>query len=150
MTGRCRVCPWSTPTTRPGSASTLLARALLQARAAYPQAPVLMHPECPAELRRQADYLGGTMGIVRYAAQSAAQEFIIATEQGVLYPLQQQCPGKKFHLASRRMLCVNMKKTTLEKVSRALETMEPRVVVPEDIRRRAAAALQKMLEIKGR
>ena len=123
---------------------------LLQARAAYPQAPVLMHPECPAELRRQADYLGGTMGIVRYAAQSAAQEFIIATEQGVLYPLQQQCPGKKFHLASRRMLCVNMKKTTLEKVSRALETMEPRVVVPEDIRRRAAEALQKMLEIKGR
>ena len=109
-----------------------------------------MHPECGAALRRQADYVGGTMGIVRYARQSPAREFIVATEQGVLYPLRQQCPDKRFYMASRRMLCVNMKKTSLEKVCQALETLEPRIQVPEKVRQPAAASLTRMLEIKGR
>jgi len=119
------------------------------ARIKYPQALVLMHPECRPEVRELADYIGSTSGIINYAAQSEATEFIIATEEGVLYELTERCPGKKFHLASRHLLCPNMKKTTLAKVRDALANMEPRVVVPPEIRERSAAALTKMLAIKG-
>ncbi|TYZ29854.1 quinolinate synthase NadA [Selenomonas caprae] len=119
------------------------------ARIKYPQALVLMHPECRPEVRELADYIGSTSGIINYAAKSEATEFIIATEEGVLYELTERCPGKEFHLASRHLLCPNMKKTTLVKVRDALATMEPRVVVPPEIRERSAAALTKMLSIKG-
>ncbi len=123
---------------------------LAEAKAKYPQAPVLMHPECRPALRRMADYVGSTTGIVKYAEQSDAEDFIIATEEGVLYELSERCPGKRFHLASRRLLCVNMKKTTLEKVRDALETLEPRVVVPKEIREKAVTALERMLAIQGK
>ena len=119
------------------------------ARIKYPQALVLMHPECRPEVRELADYIGSTSGIINYAAKSEATEFIIATEEGVLSELTERCPGKKFHLASRHLLCPNMKKTTLAKVRDALANMEPRVVVPPEIRERSAAALTKMLSIKG-
>lgn len=119
------------------------------ARIKYPQALVLMHPECRPEVRELADYVGSTSGIINYAAKSEATEFIIATEEGVLYELTERCPHKKFHLASRHLLCPNMKKTTLAKVRDALANMEPRVVVPPEIRERSAAALTKMLAIKG-
>ncbi|MBE6074269.1 MAG: quinolinate synthase NadA [Selenomonas ruminantium] len=119
------------------------------AKIKYKQALVLMHPECRAEVRKLADYVGSTSGIIQYAEKSDASEFIIATEQGVLYELLERCPGKKFHLASRHLLCPNMKKTTLAKVRDALANMEPRVVVPPEIRERSAAALTKMLSIKG-
>ena len=117
------------------------------ARAAYPGAPVLMHPECRPPVRALADYVGSTTGIVKYAMESEAEDFIIATEEGVLYELAERCPGKRFHLASRHLLCVNMKKTTLEKVRDALKTLEPRVVVPEKIREKAVTALTRMLHI---
>ena len=109
-----------------------------------------MHPECRPQLRAMADYVGSTTGIVKYAEKSDAQDFIIATEEGVMYELETRCPGKKFHLASRHMLCPNMKKTTLEKVRDALQTLEPRVAVPQDIREKSVAALEKMLAITGK
>ena len=123
---------------------------LAEAKAKYPAAPVLMHPECRPQLRAMADYVGSTTGIVKYAEKSDAQDFIIATEEGVMYELETRCPGKKFHLASRHMLCPNMKKTTLEKVRDALQTLEPRVAVPQDIREKSVAALEKMLAITGK
>lgn len=130
--------------------ANLFLQELTAVRRMHPAAPVLMHPECRPELRQQADYIGGTMGIVRYAQQSAETEFIIATEQGVLYPLQERCPDKKFYLASPRMLCLNMKKTSLEKIYTALDTLEPRIIVPEKLRKQAAKSLHRMMEIKGR
>ena len=120
------------------------------AKAAHPEALVLMHPACRAEVRALADYVGSTTGIIKYAEQSPAQEFIIATEQGVMYELTERCPDKHFYMASRRLLCVNMKKTNLEKVRDALKTLEPRVVVPTEIREKATAALTRMLEIAGK
>jgi quinolinate synthase len=119
------------------------------AKIKYPQALVLMHPECRAEVRKLADYIGSTSGIIKYAEKSEATEFIIATEEGVLYELSERCPNKQFHLASRRLLCTNMKKTTLEKIRDSLKTLEPRIIVPEEIRERSAAALEKMLAIEG-
>ena len=116
----------------------------------HPGALVLMHPECGPELRAMADYIGSTSGIVDYAAASDCKEFIIATEMGVFYQLEEAChgQGKTFYPASRSMLCVNMKKTNLTKVRDALRTLQPRVVVPEDVRKKAHAALSRMLEIK--
>ena len=128
----------------------LTAEEVRAAKQIHPGALVLMHPECSAPVRAEADYVGSTMGIIQYAEKSPVQEFIIATECGVLYELRERCPKKKFYLASKKMLCVNMKKTTLEKVRAALETLEPRVVVPPEIREKAQAALTKMLEITGR
>ena len=119
------------------------------AKIKYPNALVLMHPECRAEVRELADYVGSTSGIIKYAEKSEATEFIIATEEGVLYELSERCPNKQFHLASRRLLCTNMKKTTLEKIRDSLKTLEPRIIVPEEIRERSAAALEKMLAIEG-
>ena len=118
------------------------------AKAKYPGAPVLMHPECRREVRALADYVGSTSGILKYAKESDAHDFIIATEQGVLYELECENPGKKFHLAARHLLCPNMKKTTLEKVRDSLKTLEPRVVVPQDIREKAVTALERMLAVK--
>ncbi|WP_303815361.1 quinolinate synthase NadA [Acidaminococcus timonensis] len=117
------------------------------AKKAHPNAPVLMHPECRPQVRALADYVGSTTGIVKYAEQSDRQEFIIATECGVLTQLAWKCPHKKFYI-SGDMLCPNMKKTTLEKVKKALETLEPRVVVPEPIAEKARIALERMLEVK--
>lgn len=128
----------------------LTAEEVQAAKRTHPGALVLMHPECSAAVRAEADYVGSTMGIIQYAEKSPVQEFIIATECGVFYELRERCPKKKFYPASKKMLCVNMKKTTLEKVKTALETLEPRVIVPPEIRAKAQAALTKMLEITGR
>ena len=106
-----------------------------------------MHPECRPQVRALADYVGSTTGIVKYAEQSDCQEFIIATECGVLTQLAWKCPHKKFYMAGD-MLCPNMKKTTLEKVKQALETLEPRVVVPEPTAEKARVALERMLAVK--
>lgn len=117
------------------------------AKKAHPDALVLMHPECRPQVRALADYVGSTAGIVKYAEQSDHDEFIIATECGVLTQLAWKCPHKKFYMAGD-LLCPNMKKTTLEKVKHALETLEPRVVVPEPIAEKARVALERMLEVK--
>ncbi len=120
---------------------------ILDAKRKHPEALVLMHPECPAEVRALADYIGSTAGIIEYASQSLAAEFIVVTECGVLYQLERCCSGKKFYMASAKLFCSNMKKTTLRKVRDALQTLEPKVVVPEEIRCKAEIGLRKMLEI---
>lgn len=116
-------------------------------KAKHPSALILAHPECHTEVLLEADYVGGTVGIVKYAKASDAQEFIIATEMGVFYQLEKECPNKKFYLAAAHMICADMKYTTLESIKKALETLQPRVVVPEDIRKKASSSLKKMLEI---
>lgn len=118
-----------------------------QARAAHPQARVLAHPECRPEVLELADAVASTSGMLRFAARSADREFIIATEEGLLHQLRRQCPGKEFYPAAERLVCNSMKMTTLEKVAWALETLEPRVDVPDDVRRRALNALERMLAV---
>lgn len=122
---------------------------ILAAKAKHPKALCLAHPECPEEILLEADYVGGTVGIVNYARQSDADEFIIATERGVFYQLALHCPDKKFYLAAEHMVCGDMKYTALGSVKKALEDMEPRVVVPEAVRAKAEASLVRMLEICG-
>ena len=118
-----------------------------RARAAHPGALFLAHPECRPEVVQQADAALSTSGMLRYVSQSTRREFIIGTEVGILHPLQQANPDKRFYPASEKMVCTDMKKITSADVLACLEGMQGRVVVPEEIRRKALAAVQRMIEL---
>ena len=118
-----------------------------QTRAAHPEALFLAHPECPPEVLRLADQVKSTSGMIAYAARSGSREFIIGTEAGILHPLAKANPDKVFVPASAKMICPDMKKIQLAHVVRALEDLEPEVKVPEEIRGRAVAAVERMLAI---
>lgn len=74
---------------------------------------MLVHPECVPGVSEQADYVGSTSGIINFAKNSDAEEFIIGTEISIAEHLQYECPGKKFYILSKKILCPNMKLTTL-------------------------------------
>lgn len=118
------------------------------ARALHPGAEVLVHPECRPEVIDQADFVYSTAGMGRHAKSSKAREFIIGTEVGMIYRLKKENPEKQFYPLSERAVCQNMKKTNLEMVLRALQTLEPRVSVPQDIALRAKRAIERMLDVK--
>lgn len=120
---------------------------ILKAKAEHPEALVLVHPECRPEVVALADSVASTTGMIRFARESSAREFIVGTEMGILHPLRKQCPDKQFYMASNKLVCPNMKKTTLDKVHSALVNLEPRVAVPKEIRERAIRCLEKMLAI---
>jgi len=113
----------------------------------HPQALLLVHPECPPEVCALADYIGSTKGILDFVKGSKASEFIIATEIGILHPLQKNYPDRCFYPASEKMFCPDMKLITLEKVLASLKTLTPGVNVSKEIRKKALIALEKMLEI---
>lgn len=119
---------------------------VLAAKKEHPGALFLVHPECTPDVLEEADYIGSTSGIIQFAGESQAQEFIIGTESGVFYKLQQENPEKKFYLANSNMVCVNMKKVTLEKILAILETECNEVFLPDGLKEKAMAPLEKMLE----
>ena len=94
-----------------------------------------------------ADELLSTSQMLGYAAKSSAEQFIIATEIGIIHTLKKQNPDAEFIPASDRALCLNMKKITLDKVIASLEDMQYEITVPEDIRVRAKKSLDRMIEV---
>ena len=118
-----------------------------KAKAEHPDAVFMAHPECRPEILEIADVIRSTSGMLRYARETEARAFIVGTEIGLLYPLQQQNPGKEFYPASTKMTCKNMKKISLEDIIRSLENMEGEVKVPADIRRKAIQAVQRMVDL---
>ena len=117
------------------------------AKEKYPEAEFLVHPECQTEVLEQADYIGSTSGIIDYATASEKTEFIIGTEKGVLYELKKKNPDKVFHLVSENMVCTDMKKVTIDKVMKVLETMENPVEITDEKRGKAIYSLNRMLEL---
>ena len=113
----------------------------------YPQAKVVVHPECTPEVIALADEVLSTSGMCRYAQRDEVREMIVGTEVGIIHRLKKENPGKKFIPISEQAICPNMKLITLEKVLWSLEEMGPEVKVPEGIRLRAKAAVDKMLKI---
>ena len=91
-----------------------------KAKAAYPDAELLVHPECVPEVCAMADYIGSTSGIMDYAVKSGHKEFIIGTEISIAEHLQYMCPDKDFHILSLKLICPNMKATTLVDVYNCL------------------------------
>ena len=117
------------------------------ARALHPGAPVLVHPECPKDVRAAADHALSTGGMCAFARASAAREIIVGTETGILHRLRKENPGKAFYPVSERMVCPNMKKTTLENLAACLREMKTVVTVPEPIATRARRTVEAMLAI---
>jgi quinolinate synthase len=117
------------------------------AQADYPDALFMAHPECPPEVLALADHICSTSGMYSFAKENPAQQFIVGTEEGILYRLRKENPGKEFILPTTRLVCPNMKLTSLEDVLKALQTMSPRVTVPEEVRIPAKITLDRMLAV---
>ncbi|MFQ6052934.1 MAG: quinolinate synthase NadA [Candidatus Bathyarchaeia archaeon] len=113
----------------------------------YPDAELLVHPECNPEFQLKADHVLSTGGIYRRCAESSSKVFIIATETGMVHRLRREIPGKTFLPAKEYAECAAMKRITLEKVLKALEGEEPVVRVPEEIEERARRPIVRMLEM---
>jgi len=113
----------------------------------HPNALLLVHPECPLEVCEMADYIGSTKGILDFVKNNSAQEYIIGTEIGILYPLKKQFPSKIFYPASNKMICKDMKLISLEKILSSLQYLTPQVKVEENIRKNAMTALSRMMDI---
>ena len=114
----------------------------------YPDAPVLVHPECRMEVIEKADYVGSTTGIIDYAEQSKAKQFIIVTEVGVVDRLNRDNPDKEFILISDKAVCQNMKWNTLEDILISLEKDLYEVELDSELSKRALLSIQRMLDVK--
>ena len=121
----------------------ITAEDVLNAKQEHPNVKVLAHPECSKEVRELSDYLGSTSGIIDYDTKCEDNEFIIATEEGVLHQLQKKNPNKKFYFPEM-MVCPNMKKTTLQDIYDALDGKREEVVLDEEIRQKALTSLENM------
>ena len=118
-----------------------------QAQTDYPDALFMAHPECPPEVLDLADHICSTSGMYSYAHQSPAKRFIVGTEAGILYRLRLENPDKEFILPTTRLICPNMKLTSLEDLYQSLVTMSPIITVEADIASRARIALDRMLAV---
>jgi quinolinate synthase len=145
-TGRKNLFPWRgfCPTH-----NRIMERDVREARAAHPGAPVVAHPECRPEVRAVADRIASTSGMVRFAKESPAKEFIIATEIGMCCRLAKECPGKRFWPVTELADCPNMKLTTLEKILWELEDLAHPVELDPAVAAAARRPLEKMVEILG-
>lgn len=118
-----------------------------KAKQEHPNAKVLVHPECRQEICNEAHYIGSTSGIIDFAKNDSCNEFIIVTENGVLHKLQKDNPDKKFYLVNDKQVCSNMKKITLEKVLKTLQTFNNQIEMDEEKRLKALQPLERMLEL---
>jgi quinolinate synthase len=124
----------------------ILSQDIVRLRNEYPQAKVVVHPECRPEVIALADEVASTSGICRYARRGDVEVLIVGTEMGIIHRLRKENPGKQFILISEQAVCPNMKLIALEKILWSLEEMAPEVRVPEEIRHRAKAPVDRMLE----
>lgn len=124
----------------------------------HPDAELLLHPECGCVSSCMAKAMDGTLppgrtfflsteGMLRHIGESSATEFAVGTELGILHQLNKKYPQKTFHPVNPHAVCAFMKTITLDKVIRSLETLTPRVRVPEDIARQAKRAIDRMLDL---
>lgn len=120
----------------------------VQARRLHPAAKLLVHPECLPEVSRMADYAGSTTGIMDYAKNSTAKEFIIGTENSIVQHLQFACPDKQFYALSKDCVCSNMKLTTLMDVYHCVcGTGGEEIILPEDTMQKARHCIDTMLSL---
>jgi quinolinate synthase len=135
---------------------------LLRMRKAFPEAKFVVHPESLREVRDLADAVCSTEKMISYCKSSAAKQFVIVTESGIIHRMQKECPEKEFICAPtfdvmraptdpcRCSECKYMKMNTLEKVRDCMKHLSPRIELPDDIIRRARLPIERMLEISAR
>ena len=120
---------------------------ILEKQGKYPEAEILVHPECHTSVINLADFIGSTSGIMKRVKESSAKTFIIATEKGVVDRLQRDYPEKTFILASDKAICENMKWITLEDILISIETEQPEITVDKHIAEKAFGSIDRMLKI---
>ena len=132
--------------------ATFPARRLADAKAQYPRAKVVAHPECPEAVLAMADFIGSTSALIDWCVASDAAEFIVMTESGVNHSLHKLAPHKHFYYVANENCncseCPYMKLNTLEKLRDSLRNLEPRVELSADVMQRALAPLERMLAVK--
>ena len=122
---------------------------ILERKKQYPDAEVLVHPECHKEVVKLADFVGSTTGIMKRAKESSAKTFIIVTELGVVERLERDLPDKKFVLVSPKAVCANMKWIHLEDILNSLEAEQHEIDVDPELAKRAYAPIEKMVGINS-
>ena len=131
--------------------ATFLARRLVTARAEHPNALVAAHPECPADVLAMADFIGSTSAIIDWCVSAPAEEYIVMTESGVRHSLERLAPQKRFYFVPNENRncseCPYMRRNTLEKLRDCLTTLTPRIELSDDIIRRAALPIERMLAV---
>ena len=121
---------------------------ILSARSHHPKAVIMIHPEAPDESRQLSDYVLSTGGMCELAANDPADEFIVATEKGIIHTLKTRNPQKRFYSLTEDISCPNMKMTTLHLLLRTLEGRAgKKVMVDPTIAQKASRALKRMLEM---
>ena len=118
----------------------------------HPNAKLIAHPECEDIILRIADYIGSTTGLLKYSQKDSSQEYIVATETGILHQMMKASPGKTFIPAPPNNNCAcndcpHMKRNTLEKIYLCMEYEIPEILMDEELRRAAKKPIDKMLEI---
>lgn len=131
---------------------TFSERKLIGLKTRYPNAKILAHPECEEPILRMADHISSTTGILKFAVESPFNEFIVATESGILHQMQKAAPHKTFIPAPPEASCACnecpfMRKNTLEKVYLALRDLEPQINMSEDLMNRARVSINRMMEL---
>lgn len=125
----------------------ILAQDVLKMKREHPEALVVAHPECTLDVLALADGIESTSGMLRWVRESAALEFIVCTERGLLHRLRLDNPDKTFYNPSPLNICPNMKKITLEKVLWSLEDMKFEIVLDPETIARARSAIEGMIAI---
>lgn len=119
---------------------------ILKIKEAYPEALLLVHPECEQGILKIADHIQSTNQMKNFIKQSDRKEFLIGTEEGILYCLKKENPGKKIYPAGKAVICPNMKKTRVRDVWKSLKYGQYEIELPDEIIRQARHALDEMLK----
>lgn len=129
---------------------TFSEKKIIELKINHPAAEIIAHPECEPRVLRHADYIGSTTALLKYSQQSDSQEFIVATEPGIIHQMEKAAPGKHFIPAPGMNDCAcnecpYMRLNTLEKLYLAMKNQTPEIILPEDIRAAALKPIQRML-----
>lgn len=120
---------------------------IMHARKKYPDAKILIHPECKPEVSALGDYVGSTSGIINYVKRSNEKRFVIVTEKGVAERLERDYPDKEFIIIKDNMLCDSMKLTTLEEILYALERERHEITLDDSVRELSSNCIERMLRV---
>jgi quinolinate synthase len=123
-----------------------LAQEAKRVKRLYPDAVLMVHPECRSEIVEEADFVGGTTGMMNFVKDSDKDKFIVGTEIGMIYPLKKEYPKKEFYPLSENLICNDMKLINIEKIFYSLKELKPQIKVERCDADKALKALNKMLE----
>jgi quinolinate synthase len=121
----------------------------------HPKARLIAHPECEAHLLEIADHIGSTSSLLKYTRESEYEEFIVATEVGIIHQMEKESPNKKFYPAPPTNTCAcnecpHMKRNTMEKLYLCMKYELPEIHLAQDIIDQGRGCIDRMLEISAK